>query len=382
MRHTFCSARGRFAALIGGAECYLRVPREPVKIDAMSVVPPPIPPELPAPVDASASPLADTTAPRAGRPEPRLIRIAPRLTHPRDILAMSVLPGFAMILMAVALVVLDQPHAGNNKPSKIETAAWWLGGIGAFLALLIGGLAWSLNRVRQRFLERCRREQESSETGAEVFTRKWSGQGRHTPEALLRDVVVEYVTGRHPRSWIVCIGMVDVPAPDPMPFEPEIIFPGRLIWTYASIGVLAIAGFLLLFWLLPLFYATPTISSEHALLIVFVFLIAGPVLCRWLWITAIRPTYIRIAPGMIQVIEYRWRKERPTIRSYPIDGGTLVVVTNQLWSDLSLALMRDGNTESFALSGIRNARAVQALVWRALLSRAATPPLSNEALVG
>jgi hypothetical protein len=167
-----------------------------------------------------------------------------------------------------------------------------------------------------------------------------------------------------------------------MPFEPEIILPSRMIWTYAAIGTLVIAGLLLLFWLAPVVYAPPTIYSEHGLLILFVALIAGPVLFRWFWITVIRPTYIRVAPGVIQVIEYRWRRGRPTIRSYPITGGTLAVITNQLWTDLSLSLLRGDNSDSFALSGIRNARAVQALVWRALLSRAATPPLSDEALVG
>lgn len=351
----------------------------------MSVVPPPIPPDLPPPADVDAltpAPQFDPPAARPSRPEPRLIRIAPRLTHPRDILAMAILPGFAMILMAVALVMLDQPHAGSTGPSKIESAAWWLGGAGALLAVLIGGMAWSLNERRRRYLERCRRAQEASESGAEVFTRKWNDRGKRTPEELLREIVIEYVTGRHPRAWVVCTGMVDVPPSDPMPFEPEIILPSRLIWTYAAITTLIIAGLLFILWLIPLVHTLPTIYTEHPILIFFVLLIAGPLLFRWIWITVIRPTYIRIAPGMIQVIEYRWRKGRPTIRSYPIDGGTLVLFTNQLWSDLSLSLLRAGKTESFALSGIRNAAAVQSLVWRALLSPAPTPPLSDEALVG
>jgi hypothetical protein len=349
----------------------------------MSVLPPPIPPDLPPPaaLDALEPPL-DSALPRPSRPQPRLIRIPPRLTHPRDILAMAVLPGFVMILMAVSLVLLDQPHAGSAAPSKIVYAAWWLGGAGALLGALIGGLAWSLNERRHGFLERCRSVQEASESGAEVFTRKWGGRGKRTPDELLREIVVEYVTGRHPRAWIVCTGMVDVPPPDPMPFEPEIILPSRLIWTYAAIVTLVIAGLLFLVWLAPMVHALPTIYSEHPMLIFFVLLFAGPLVFRWFWITVIRPTYIRIAPGMIQVIEYRWRRGKPTIRSYPIDGGTLVLFTNQLWSDLSLSLLRAGKTESFALSGIRNAKAVQALVWRALLSPAPTPPLSDDTLVG
>lgn len=348
----------------------------------MSVIPPPVPPELPRPDERDALVESDSAPRRLSRPAPKLIRIPPRLSHPRDLMAMSVLPGFAMILMAVALVLLDQPHVGSTGPSKIVTAAWWLGGAGVLLATLIGGLAWSLNRRRARYLKDCRREQETSESGGEVFSRKHGGRGRRSPEEQLRDIVIEYVTGRHPRAWIVCTGMVRMPAPDPMPFEPEIIFPGRLIWTYGAIASVVIAGLLFLLWLAPVVQPLPTIYSEHPLLLIFVLLIAGPVVFRWFWITVIRPTYIRIAPGMIQVIEYRWRKRRPTIRSFPIDGGTLAVFTNQLWSDLSLSLRRDGVTESFALSGIRNAAAVQALVWRALLSPAATPPLSDEALVG
>ncbi|MBI5863556.1 MAG: hypothetical protein HZB38_03400 [Planctomycetes bacterium] len=342
----------------------------------MNIEPPPLP------FDGEPLPPLPVPSMEGGRArvEPKLIRIPPRLTHPRDILAISVLPGFAMILMAVALVVLDQPHAGSTAPSKIVTAAWWLGGFGAVLAGVIGTLAWTLNARRAAFFARCRDAAAEFGEGA-AFARKWSEGGKRSPEEQLRIIATEYLTGRHPRAWIVCTGMVDVPPIENVSFEPIVISPSRLFWTYGAIASAAIMGLLAVMWLLPAFQSAPAYLDHPALLLLAV-VIGGPIVFRWLWGAVIRPRYVRIAPGVFQILEYRWRRGAPRVTSIPIEAGTLVVVTNQLWSDLSISLMRDERIEAFPLSGIRNAAEIREIVWRALLTTVPTPPLSDADLVG
>jgi hypothetical protein len=103
----------------------------------------------------------------------------------------------------------------------------------------------------------------------------------------------------------------------------------------------------------------------------------------WFWKGSLRPTYMRLAPGIIQVLEYAWfwQPEPARIRSYPIEAGTLAVVVHR--DDLTvLTLARGEQRDSLSLSELRSAPEVTRLVWQAVLSTAPTPPLCESALVG
>lgn len=319
---------------------------------------------------------------RRKRVEPRLIRILPQPLHPRDALAMSILPGFVLVLMAVGLVALDQPHANSTAPSKIETAAWWLGGAGAVLAVVIGIPATLLSRYRQRFLDHCRRQQQAGEFQGEVLTQRRGAPRWNSPEEQMRELAVEYITGRHPRAWIVCLGAVDVPPPDDMPFEPEILPAARLFWDLSAIAAACLVVGLAMVWATPLSGSIALPLGQHPIVPLIALVFAGPVLVRWFWLAFVRPRYLRLAPGVIQILEYKWGRGRPSVRGFPIEGGTLVVLTNQLWGDLTLSIMRDERSFSFPLPAGGRGAAMRALVWRALTCRAMTPPLSDEGLVG
>jgi hypothetical protein len=95
----------------------------------------------------------------------------------------------------------------------------------------------------------------------------------------------------------------------------------------------------------------------------------------------IRPTYYRLAPGVIQVLVYSLSSRRPMIRSYPMEAGTLAVFT-RIRKHLILTLARGENTDMLSFSHMDRPQERIEQAWKALLSTAPTPPLSDEALVG
>ena len=112
------------------------------------------------------------------------------------------------------------------------------------------------------------------------------------------------------------------------------------------------------------------------------FLVAGFIaLAVWVWRGIIRPTYIRMAPGVIQVLNYGYSKSKPTIRSYPMQPGTLAIFT-RLRKRLILTLARGKNNDMLLFSRMRQPELKTERAWQAMLSTASTPPLSDEELVG
>jgi hypothetical protein len=184
------------------------------------------------------------------------------------------------------------------------------------------------------------------------------------------------------RALIVCYGEPDLPKIGELHFEPEIIAPTEAIWRQLIWP--AIAGALLTWLLLDQLGVLPSwLPPARSLLGGFAyFLLAGAVtLAIWMWRGMIRPTYVRMAPGVIQFLEYRSSKSKPVIRSYPMETGTLAYLT-KIRSKLFLTLARGSSKDTLVFSRMRKSRQWIERTWRALLSTAATPPLSEDELVG
>ncbi len=95
-----------------------------------------------------------------------------------------------------------------------------------------------------------------------------------------------------------------------------------------------------------------------------------------------RATYLRVAPGTVQVIvyPYPWRKS-PAIREYPIESGTLVLAREWLHGT-ELTLVRGTQTDVVTFSVLAKPTTALERVWQALLSTAPRPALSATELVG
>jgi hypothetical protein len=181
---------------------------------------------------------------------------------------------------------------------------------------------------------------------------------------------------------VTCFGEPDVPEVEDLPFEPEIITPTRAVWR--QLIWLAIVAGLIGMWLLDYLNMLPGWFPNPAAhwmgFLYFIFPAVG-VLATWIWTSMIRPTYIRLAPGVIQVLVYPLRPGKPTIRSYPMEVGTLAVLT-RVGKRVTLVLSRGANHDTLPLSRMDHPEQRLEQAWRAILSTAPTPPLSDDELLG
>jgi hypothetical protein len=91
--------------------------------------------------------------------------------------------------------------------------------------------------------------------------------------------------------------------------------------------------------------------------------------------------YVRMAPGVIQILQYGSFKSKPEIRSYPMEAGTVACFA-RIGKSIFLTLGRGFHKDTLFFSHMRQPQQWIERTWRALLSTAATPPLSEDELVG
>jgi len=258
----------------------------------------------------------------------------------------------------------------------------------AFFAALIttlGLISWRTNAklraARRSFLEKHPNAGADPRTAALLST--WKVPDRMPKLDDVRAALAAHEGEPHARSaQIVCFGQADVPEVGQLHFEPEIITPTGAIWR--QLIWLVVAGLLVALLLLDYLHVLPpwVPGIRHFFGGFAYFLVAGVIaLAVWVWRGMIRPTYVRMAPGVIQVLEYRYSKSKPTIRSYPMEPGTLAIFT-RIRKHLILTLARGESKDMLLFSRMQQPECKIERAWQALLSTAPTPPLSDEELVG
>ncbi|MGD8450453.1 MAG: hypothetical protein PVJ57_01425 [Phycisphaerae bacterium] len=186
-----------------------------------------------------------------------------------------------------------------------------------------------------------------------------------------------------PRARIICLGVMEVPEVGELRFEPRFITPTQYVGRRLWLTVIAIA--LLALWaarrarLLPAFFGLFKMSS-----FLYFFIAGGAVAAAWIWRTAIRPTYVRLAPGIVQVVRFPFGKGKPKIDSYPMSPGTLVIVHRLpgIRGPRTITLLRGEQHDDLPIWQMGGRAELMERFWQALLSTAPTPPLSDEDLLG
>jgi len=269
----------------------------------------------------------------------------------------------------------------------VTVKAWLVWpGVAALVALGILALWWPqrnarCERRRQAYLARLR-ERRDDPIAIELAAH-WHGGGKRPSDEQVKAILASATARDPPRAAVVCLGKIDAPEVGEIFFEPEIITPTRYIGR--RLIFIPIAGALIFLWVLHrigvLPFRFPQLSSFGYLL-----WMGAAVGGAWVWRSAVRPTYIRMAPGIIQILQYRYRRAKPLIRSYPMDGETLAILrgkaTGKKGPNLALTLLRADQKDTVDLSRMRKREEVAERMWQALLSTAPTPPLSDEELVG
>ncbi len=185
-----------------------------------------------------------------------------------------------------------------------------------------------------------------------------------------------------PGGRIVCVGLIDVPEVGERRFEPYIIPAGELVgrqllYVPAAMAVLSV-------WTLQTLGIIPS-RGVNLGSFAWILIMAGIVAGTWVWRTGIRPTYIRVAPGIVQVMEYRLLRRKPVIRSYPMEAGTLVLLSSRSGrpgSPATMVLSCGGSKDIVPIGQMRNRAEAIERIWWALLSTAPIPRMDDEHLVG
>ncbi|MBU0639732.1 MAG: hypothetical protein KKB50_12770 [Planctomycetes bacterium] len=309
------------------------------------------------------------------RPPPQLIRVPLPEGLVFSPLALSLLAGTVFVAGVITFLL------GLSKGSF----AAWMGSVMLVVGVFL--LAWWPHRAAQRrklhaaYIERLRAE--GSEPVAVALAERWTRSDAGVSDKDVREVLAGMRTAEQSPAQIVCLGDIDVPEVGEVFFEPEIITPTRSIG--GQLYFIPIAAMLVTFWLLQVMHVIPGRAVNLGGFGYFLAMGFSAAVV-WVWRSTIRPTYIRMAPGVIQVLEFRYGRGKPVIRSYAMDRGTLAVLRGKAAGKkiqgLSLTLLRDGQRNVIQLSQMRKCANVLGTVWQALLSTAPTPPLSDEGLLG
>lgn len=290
------------------------------------------------------------------REPPRIIRVPP---PEHDVTARE----WALITFALGIVALIAACSG-----LLAVAGLLLGG--AVLTQVIR--RWVHRRYLRRRAEQLRDWPDATSLISAAIVRDWS-EHRHPPSAQW---ICELLTRSAPPSataQIVGFGSPTIPEVGDLRFEPRILSPTDIYWR--RFGGLWPLGVVSAWYLLAAVGLVPPPDTLFG-----IWAVAGTgVLAIWIWKSGVRPTYVRLAPGIVQFLTYGPAAATPRIRSYPMLPGTLVVVSSK---ENTFTFRRDGREDKLHLESTRNRKDSAAALWNALLSTAPIPQMSETDLVG
>lgn len=302
------------------------------------------------------------------RPPPRILRIPPpqRMTHT------SRLVDLALLCLAGGVL------------GYVASNSWLPLAGGASLALAtLAGIRIERRIARQSNARRARWLEAHSASLTDPVVRRLSqrlesGQG-YPSAADLGSALADMPPNQGSRATIVCMGCVDVPELGDFRFEPEVfshfgVTRGWVIATQvAALLVCMFFGTGLAFLITSFWNAGVAIVLITAVVLA---VVGYPLVWKF-----VSPAYVRLAPGIVQVLNYGLWGRKPVVRNFPIDAHTTVIVRQRPFDTL-LVLSRGDAKHRLVLDGPLRPARLRERLWQALLSTAPTPPLSDEELVG
>ncbi|MCK4340388.1 MAG: hypothetical protein KAY37_01530 [Phycisphaerae bacterium] len=305
--------------------------------------------------------------PSTVRPPPRVVRVLPP-------------PAYWGIRAAVFLFILAPFCLIMTGVSLISLSGLW----GSFFALLFAASSLFLlfvarrDAVKQRTrTARVLAQHPDVETDPLVraLRARWGRFNAGLEPKAVKETVQSLDGGAHGSATVVCMGTIEIPIIGERHFEPYIIT-GTDLWAPKP-AAFVVLGAAVTTWYLQRIGVIPWRIIEWSSLVV-VLGIVGWGIVGWARKALVRPTYIRLAPGIVQVLEYRTGQRKPAIRNYPMEPGTLVVVSevyDAYW------LFRGEQEDILMIQHLRSRAEVKEHIWWALLSTAPIPTLSDQELI-
>jgi hypothetical protein len=286
------------------------------------------------------------------------------------VLVLGALAGVAIILGVAVLALFGWPCA---LPVLI------LGALGAAIALAPRGFMFTTARAwtADHFVELARPA--GTDPRLKELDKQWRRFFTISKESR------ETIFAQAPRSeagTILCVGPVEVPDMLDLPFEPFVITPTQYLWR--RLGGVALSVAFGSVWLLSWMRLMPVWLRPSLLSLSWIFFSGLSIGIIWLWRTMVRPRYIRLAPGIVQILEYSLFDRHRATRNYePCQGTTVLVQQLGRAEEPTRLVFRCGKREDvFELAQMRDRPAVTEAFWRAILSTAPRPPLSDDELIG
>lgn len=213
------------------------------------------------------------------------------------------------------------------------------------------------------------------------LAKRWRGVWQTPTVELVLEAIHAEPLPAPPRARLICLGVPRVPDIGALRFEPLIVTPTRFMWK--RLFVIAPAVLLLVFWLAARLGWLPGLRHFSIVGFTYPFVLALGAAGAWFWRTVVWPTYLRFAPGMVQVVQFGWVSRKPDIRSYPMTPGTVAILAQPRGVQIATVhLLRGRQRDQIPLWQMKDREEVTAWLWQALLSTAPTPPLSDEDLLG
>ncbi len=298
----------------------------------------------------------------ADRIPPQVIQVPPPKSGPNHI-------GWSLALLIV-LVPL----------ALLSPAAWLRLNVMLAICVVVAVFIFWRQRIR-RFNQRRaawieRHEDWCSDPQAMALGRRWDSLAHPPSLEGIQDALRDYGSPPADRALIVACGAYELPPTGDHRGEPTLLTPRESAGSL-SIALFVFLGVLLMGMLVDFHERVPeTLARWWPTLAIMTALTAGAFGHH-----IVRPRYLRVAPGVAQVITYSILRSRPDIRSYPMSVETTVLATETL-NTMTLKLVRGEQTDTIQLWRSDSAERFLEKLWLALLSTTPTPPLSNEELVG
>jgi hypothetical protein len=190
-----------------------------------------------------------------------------------------------------------------------------------------------------------------------------------------RKAIVAAGGGEPANAVIVCMTPLDFARTDKIGSEPQIITPTELLWKLFRTLVLMLVGAAacmacprVVFWLngVPLLI----VSGIFAMVLAW---------RRWF-----DPTYVRYAPGIVQVVRFHPGVAKPKINSYPMEAGTFVLVLpdDDDFSVAKLVLLRGSQDDTVSIWHARDREKLMRSIMPAMMSTDPIQKLDDEQLIG
>jgi hypothetical protein len=212
-----------------------------------------------------------------------------------------------------------------------------------------------------------------------ALARLWRGLSNNpeNPQEVLDILEDEEVCPCGP--VVVCMSPIDIPRVGERHFEPYVVNATELRWS--DLKQLPLSWVWWWWMLTPIggwsgFFGLRNIPTLLVCL--------GIPAAGWVWYRGVRSRYVRIAPGIVQVMTYSLFGGKPSIRGYPMEKGTLVlIIPDREKAGVDKVILSRGNEQDvLPISGMKDGPEVlEKLLW-AVMSTAPIPDLDDELLVG